>query len=49
MDWRAKFNVIYNLNHLVADELAIVSPEMPRDGQSRFRQDFTIEEWFLRN
>ncbi len=46
MDWRAKFNVIYNLNHLVADELAIVSPDV-RDGQSRFRQDFTIEEWFL--
>lgn len=46
MDWRAKLNFIYNLNHLVADELAIVSPDV-RDGQSRFRQDFTLEEWFL--
>lgn len=46
MDWRAKFNFIYNLNHLVADELAVVSPDV-RDGQSRFRQDFTMEEWFF--
>lgn len=46
MDWRAKFTFIYNLNHLVADELAVVSPDV-RDGQSRFRQDFTLEEWFL--
>ncbi len=46
MDWRAKLNLIYNANHLVADELAVVSPDV-RDGQSRFRQDFTVEEWFL--
>ncbi len=45
-DWRVKANFIYNLNHLVADELAVVSPDV-RDGQSRFRQDFTLEEWFL--
>jgi hypothetical protein len=45
-DWRAKFNLIYNLNHLVADELGIVSPDV-RDGHSRFRQDFTLEEWFF--
>jgi hypothetical protein len=46
MDWRAKFTFIYNMNHLVADELAIVSPDV-RDGQSRFRQDLTLEEWFI--
>ena len=46
MDWRAKLNFIYNMNHLVADELGVVSPDV-RAGQSRFRQDFTLEEWFL--
>ena len=46
VDWRAKFNFVYNLNHLVADELAIVSPDV-RDGQSRFRQDFSLEEWIF--
>jgi hypothetical protein len=45
-DWRAKVDFVYNLNHLVADELAIVSPDV-LDGTSRFRQDFVPEEWFL--
>ena len=45
VDWRLRANFIYNLNHLVADELAIVTPDV-RDGTSRFRQDFAIEEWF---
>lgn len=46
VDWRVRMNMIYNLNHLVADELAIVTPDV-RDGLSRFRQDFALEEWFL--
>lgn len=46
VDWRLRMNMIYNLNHLVADELAIVTPDV-RDGLSRFRQDFALEEWFL--
>ncbi len=46
VDWRVKANLIYNLNHLVADELAVVSPDV-RDGQSRFRQDLALEEWFF--
>jgi hypothetical protein len=39
VDWRAKLNFIYNMNHLVADELGVVSPDV-RAGQSRFRQGF---------
>lgn len=44
-DWRLKLETIFNLNHLVADELAVVSPDV-RSGQSRFREDFTLQEWF---
>lgn len=45
-DWRIRVNTFYNLNHLVADELAVVSPDV-RDGTSRFRQHLTPEEWFI--
>ncbi len=45
-DWRVKANLIYNMNHLVADELGVVSPDV-RAGTSRFRQDFALEEWFV--
>lgn len=45
-DWRVKVTPIFNLNHLVADELAIVNPSV-LDGTSRFREDFALEEWFV--
>ncbi len=45
-DWRMKFNLIYNMNNLTADELAVVNPDV-RKGTSRFRQDFALEEWFF--
>jgi hypothetical protein len=45
-DWRVRLNLIYNLNHLVADELGVVSPDV-REGTSRFRQDLALEEWFV--
>ncbi len=45
-DWRVRLNLIYNLNHLVADELVVVSPDV-REGTSRFRQDAALEEWFF--
>jgi hypothetical protein len=45
-DWRLKVTPIFNLNHLVADELAIVNPDV-RAGTSRFREDFALEEWFF--
>ncbi len=44
-DWRVKVESVFNLNHLVADELAVVNPDV-RAGQSRFREDFTLQEWF---
>jgi hypothetical protein len=46
VDWRIKITPIFNLNHLVADELAVVSPNVLA-GQSRFRQDFALEEYFV--
>jgi hypothetical protein len=45
-DWRVKIEPVFNLNHLVADELAVVQPDV-RAGTSRFRQDFALEEWFV--
>jgi len=45
-DWRLKLTQIFNLNHLVADELGVVSPDV-RKGTSRFRQDYALEEWFI--
>ncbi|HEY6565738.1 MAG TPA: hypothetical protein VIY86_14715, partial [Pirellulaceae bacterium] len=45
VDWRVKTNIVYNLNHLVADELGVVSPDV-LDGTSRFRQQFAVDEWF---
>lgn len=44
-DWRVKVEAFFNLNHLVADELGVVSPDV-RAGQSRFREFFTLQEWF---
>ncbi|MCA9212641.1 MAG: hypothetical protein KDB27_06240 [Planctomycetales bacterium] len=45
-DWRIRVDMIYNMNNLTADELAIVSPDV-RKGTSRFRQDVALEEWFV--
>ncbi len=45
-DWRVKVDMIYNFNALVADELAIVSPNV-LDGTSRYREDWALEEWFV--
>lgn len=44
-DWRVKIDSVFNMNHLVADELGVVSPDV-RAGTSRFREDFTLQEWF---
>ncbi len=45
-DWRVKVDMIFNLNHLVADELGVVSPDV-RKGTGRFRQELALEEWFF--
>lgn len=46
VDWRVRSTFIYNMNNLNANELAVVNPDV-RAGHSRFRQDFTPEEYFL--
>ncbi len=45
-DWRVRLNLVHNVNHLVADELGVVGPDV-RDGTSRHRDDFALEEWFF--
>jgi hypothetical protein len=45
-DWRLKITQIFNVNHLVVDELAIVNPDV-RKGTARTRFDYALEEWFL--
>jgi hypothetical protein len=45
-DWRIKLTQIFNANHLVADELAVVNPDVRR-GTARGRFDYALEEWFF--
>ncbi|MDX1946763.1 MAG: hypothetical protein SFU86_15285 [Pirellulaceae bacterium] len=45
-DWRIKVTQIYNMNHLVVDELGVVNPDV-RKGVARFKQDYATEEWFI--
>lgn len=45
-DWRVKATPIFNLNQLTVDELGVVNPDV-RQGKSRFRTDFALEEWFV--
>jgi hypothetical protein len=46
VDWRIRSTLIYNMNNLTADELAVINPDV-RAGHSRFRQDFVPEEYFV--
>lgn len=46
VDWRVRTTLIYNMNNLTADELAVINPDV-RAGHSRFRQDFVPEEYFV--
>jgi hypothetical protein len=45
-DWRIKVTQIFNVNQLVVDELAVVSPDVRR-GTARVRTDYALEEWFF--
>jgi hypothetical protein len=45
-DWRVKVTQIFNVNHLVVDELGIVNPNVQR-GTARMRADYALEEWFF--
>ena len=44
-DWRLRMNAVFNQNYLHVEELAVVSPDV-RDGKSRHRTDWALEEWF---
>ena len=46
VDWRAKITPVFNINYLDVDELGVVSPDVRR-GTHRYRQDQSIEEWFI--
>lgn len=46
IDWRLKVTQIFNINHLVVDELAVVNPDV-RKGTARTRFDYALEEWFV--
>ncbi|QDU28569.1 hypothetical protein ETAA8_36720 [Anatilimnocola aggregata] len=45
-DWRVKLTNIFNINHLVADEYGVVSPDV-RKGTGRFRERYALEEWIF--
>ncbi len=45
-DWRVRTTLIYNMNYLRAEELAVVSPNVLA-GLDRYRQFFTPEEYFV--
>jgi hypothetical protein len=45
-DWRIRITQIFNINHLVVDELGVVNPDV-RKGTARTRFDYALEEWFF--
>jgi len=46
IDWKLRFEPIFNLNLLNARELAIVYPDVRR-GTRRTRRDVALEQWFV--
>ncbi len=46
VDWRVKLTPVANANYLIADELAIVNPDVRR-GRDRLRSFVALEEWFV--
>jgi hypothetical protein len=46
LDWRIKVTPIFNINYLDVEELGVVNPDV-REGTTRDRTDFALEEWFI--
>ncbi len=46
VDWRFKATPIFNMNNLAVGELGVVNPDV-REGRTRFRTDFALEDWFM--
>ena len=44
--WRMRATPVFNFNYLDVNELAVVSPDV-RDGTTRFRTDWALDDWFL--
>jgi len=44
--WRIRATPVFNFNYLDVNELAVVSPDV-RDGTTRFRTDWALDEWFV--
>ncbi|MAV35513.1 MAG: hypothetical protein CMJ59_08645 [Planctomycetaceae bacterium] len=44
-DWRLRVSAFFNMNYLDTNELGLVNPDV-REGTTRFREDFALEEWF---
>jgi len=44
--WRMRATPVFNFNYLDVNELAVVSPDV-RDGTTRYRTDWALDEWFL--
>ena len=45
-DWRVRLDAVFNMNHFVGDVPGSATSN-PGSGQSRFREDFTLQEWFF--
>ena len=46
LDWLVRITPVFNLNYLDTNELAVVNPDV-RNGTTRLRQDWALEEYFL--
>ena len=45
-DWQVRVMPVFNMNYLSVKELGVVNPDV-RQGKTRFRTDFALEEWFV--
>lgn len=46
LDWQARVTPVFNMNYLDVEELAVVNPDVRR-GTTRYRTDWSLDEWFL--
>ncbi len=44
--WQVRATPVFNFNYLDVNELAVVGPDV-RDGTTRFRKDWSLDEWFV--
>jgi len=44
-DWKLRITPVFNYNYLAVNELGVVNPDVTA-GETRFRGDFSLNEWF---